>query len=92
MWLALERILAVLIGLVFFTQVVVPVIANKPVFWLFRKSTRAAAKLRRAQQEEKEAQLQLEAAQREAHTLQLRQQAEAAEQAAVNNYINDKLH
>jgi|MudIll2142460700_1097286.scaffolds.fasta_scaffold99519_2 hypothetical protein len=91
MWI-LERILALVVGVVMISQVIVPLIAGKRVFWLFRRSTYTQAKLRKAQQAEVEAQQQLEAAEHEARALELKQRAEAVQRAAVDNYLNDKLH
>jgi hypothetical protein len=90
--LALERLLGVLIALIMVTQVVVPVLANKRIFWLFRKSTYTQRRLRKAQRAEVEAQQELVAAQHEARALELKQQAEAAKRTAVNSYLDDKLH
>ena len=87
--LVLERLLALLIVIVLATQVVVPVIAGKRVFWLFRKSSRSEAKLRKAKQDEEEAKRELETAEREARALELKQKAEAVERKAINSYIED---
>jgi membrane-associated HD superfamily phosphohydrolase len=87
--LLVEEILALVIGLVMVTQVIAPVIANKPVFWLFRRSSRTTAKLRRAKQDEDEAQKLLEAAEHEARAFQLKQRAEATELQALDKYLDD---
>ena len=87
--LLVEEILALVIGLIMITQVIVPVLANRPVFWLLRRSSRAQSKLLKAKQAETEAKQLLEAAQHEARAYELKQQAEAAEQRALDKYLAD---
>ena len=87
--LLVEELVALVIGLVMVTQVIVPLLANKRVFWLFRRSTRAAAKLRAAKQSEEDAQRLLEAAEHEAEAYRLKLKAEATEQQALDQYLGD---
>lgn len=85
--LVFEEILAGMLILVVITQVFIPVSMNKKIFWLFRPSTYADRRLKKAQQEEEEARRLKEAAELSARALRLKVQARATEARALGEFL-----
>ncbi len=78
MWPLTIRIIELLIVVIVFSQVIYPVLADKPLFWLFRKTKHEPAPEKRSFDEEVEY---LKQSKEQAATLKAKSEAEIAARA-----------
>lgn len=73
------------------TQVMIPVIIDKPIFWLFRSKNKLDAKRAQLEQRKIDAEKELQLAKLEAETARLEVKAEIAKHSILDEEIEEEI-